>query len=338
MTILSIAIPTYNGSAHILETLESIRNQAGEYKDLIEIFVSDNASDDGTDQIISGYQINNQCNITYSKNIKNLGFDRNVDLCFKKASGKYVWLLGDDDLLKTGALSTVLKILHEHPNLKVILVNFEQRNRNLEKLPNQTIIPHSQYCWDAESFLINSKARYNLVSSLIFERDAWNSAEISEGIGSNFIHVYALFKIILHSNSYICNKPLIIMRMNSQKAASDGHSRLKIAIDSGKIIRQMRKMGYKQKTINFLMRDVRNYAFDTLIISKLLGLNHRLSLSKELVQTFNSPKLWLKYLPVVFLPDTIFIKLYRVKKSISSKTKFIEIVLKKIINQLNIFS
>lgn len=330
MTILSIAIPTFNGSPYIIDALESVRIQAEDCKDLIEIVISDNASDDGTDKIIQKYQNASSLKILYFKNNKNLGFDKNVDLCFKRSSGKYVWLLGDDDLLKAGAISTVLKILDDHPTLKVILVNFEQFTRNLVKLENQTVISQSRYCNEADSFLKHSNARYNLVSSLIFERSAWNSIDASKGIGTNFIHVYALFKILLIGDSYIYHIPLIKMRMNSQKASADGHSILQIAIDSGQIIRQMSGMGYNKKIINFLMADVRNYAFDTLIIAKLLGLNHPWKLSKHLISTFNGPKLWLKYLPIVFVPNTIFKRFYCIKKSISFRVKFIEMYFKKI--------
>lgn len=331
MTILSIAIPTFNGSAYILDTLDSIQNQINDCKSQIEVVISDNASNDGTDILIKNYQRNTTLKIFYSKNGENLGFDKNVDLCIQQSSGKYVWLLGDDDLLKADALSTVLKILHAHPKLKALLVNFEQFNRNLEKLENQTAISQARYCNDADSFLRHSKARYNLVSSLIFERSAWNSIDVTRGIGSNFIHVYALFKIILMGDSYIHNLPLINMRMNSQKASGDGYSALQIAIDSGKIIRQMKGMGHNQKIINFLMADVRNYTFDTLIIAKLSGLNHPLKLSRDLISTFNGPKLWLKYLPVIFMPDILFSKIYCIKKFISCRTKFIEKGLKKML-------
>jgi glycosyltransferase involved in cell wall biosynthesis len=99
MTILSIAIPTFNGSAYILDTLDSIQNQLDDCKSKIEIVISDNASNDGTDILIKNYQRNSTVKIVYSKNSENLGFDKNVDFCIQKSSGKYVWLLGDDDLL-----------------------------------------------------------------------------------------------------------------------------------------------------------------------------------------------------------------------------------------------
>ena len=46
--------------------------------------------------------------IIYSKNPTNLGMEGNFVQCFKKATAQYVWILGDDDFLKEGALSFLL--------------------------------------------------------------------------------------------------------------------------------------------------------------------------------------------------------------------------------------
>ena len=37
--------------------------------------------------------------IQYYRNEVNIGFDRNVDLVVKRATGKFVWILSDDDYI-----------------------------------------------------------------------------------------------------------------------------------------------------------------------------------------------------------------------------------------------
>ena len=56
-TTLTIGIPTYNGSAHIREALDSVISQiTDDLKDRVDILISDNASTDGIDDIIKMYQ------------------------------------------------------------------------------------------------------------------------------------------------------------------------------------------------------------------------------------------------------------------------------------------
>lgn len=98
--ILTIGIPTYNGAPHIRETLDSILSQDPNILDSkVEILISDNASTDETELIVREYSSKHPNLIRYSKNEINIGFDRNLDMLFKKANGAYVWLMGDDDAL-----------------------------------------------------------------------------------------------------------------------------------------------------------------------------------------------------------------------------------------------
>lgn len=331
---LTIGIPTYNGAAYIRNALDSvIRQVSGELSSQVDILISDNASTDETPEIIKSYQESQSVRIQYSRNIQNVGFDRNVDMLFKNASGQYIWLLADDDSLKDGALPLILDLLKQHQHLKVVLVNFDQYDRKLEQLVDQVTISEDIYCHDADTFLRNAKERYNLVSSLIIDKAAWNAEDLSMGMGLSFIHVYALLKIILHSDSYIVQQSLVNMRMGSANSGTSGDALLRIALDSGSIIRSMRNMGYDPEIIQWLLKDARRYIYDTIPIAKLSGLKNRSIAIKRLVSIQNSPTLWLKWVPVIICPDVIFRKLYFAKKSISSKTRIIERKLKEFIKK-----
>lgn len=49
--------------------------------------------------------------IKYNRNEENIGADRNFLKCIQWASGKYIYLLGDDDILKPGMLKYLLDLL-----------------------------------------------------------------------------------------------------------------------------------------------------------------------------------------------------------------------------------
>lgn len=97
--LLSICIPTYNREKHLDECLDSIVNQEWFNEQEIEIVVSDNASIDGTIELVKKYQ-NDHKNIRYFRNKKNLGSAKNIlNLVLNLAEGEYVWIFWDDDLM-----------------------------------------------------------------------------------------------------------------------------------------------------------------------------------------------------------------------------------------------
>lgn len=77
------------------------------------MLISDNASTDGTKNLVEGQQAAG-VSLTYFRNDTNLGADRNFVQCFQRARGKYLQLLGDDDVLLEGALERILGVLRSH--------------------------------------------------------------------------------------------------------------------------------------------------------------------------------------------------------------------------------
>jgi glycosyltransferase involved in cell wall biosynthesis len=113
--ILTIAIPTYNRSNYLARLLESLRPQMEEAGHLfsIELLMSDNASTDSTSQVIETFCRNSSIPCRTFRNQTNLGADGNILQCFSEAAGRYVWIIGDDDILLPGALLELLKLLQQ---------------------------------------------------------------------------------------------------------------------------------------------------------------------------------------------------------------------------------
>lgn len=123
-TFLSICIPTYNRSSEIIKRLEEISTQVGLIDTLpnIEIVISDNCSSDDTEDKVKNFKNDYQnLKITYSKNQKNLGYGKNINKLIELASGKYIWLCGDDDKINDLAIKNLLDILTvKAPNYLVL--------------------------------------------------------------------------------------------------------------------------------------------------------------------------------------------------------------------------
>ncbi|HEY0796717.1 MAG TPA: glycosyltransferase family 2 protein [Acidisarcina sp.] len=107
--LLTIAIPTYNRSSSINELLSHLAPQLKGVSS-VELIISDNASTDSTPSVVEHFQCSGVA-LTYLRNETNLGMDGNFLQCFERARGKYVWLIGDDDVLVPGGLQKILKSL-----------------------------------------------------------------------------------------------------------------------------------------------------------------------------------------------------------------------------------
>lgn len=77
-------------------------------KDL-ELIVSDNASPDGTNDVVANF-IRRGFPINYVANKANIGGDGNVAASFNLASGKYFWVIGDDEVMYRGTVQYILEL------------------------------------------------------------------------------------------------------------------------------------------------------------------------------------------------------------------------------------
>jgi len=109
--LLTIAIPTYSRSRYLAQLLDSLMPQlAGESR--VELLVSDNASPDETPTILEEYR-GRGMTFRNIRNETNIGPDANFEQCFAEASGKYIWIIGDDDVVLDGGVAAVLNLLGE---------------------------------------------------------------------------------------------------------------------------------------------------------------------------------------------------------------------------------
>lgn len=110
--LLTIYIPTYNRSGHLKRNLdflsEEIKNLAS--LDDIEIIISDNASDDNTQEVIASFK--KQCPeglaLTLNRNPNSIGLIGNLLYGYKNSRGFYHWTMGDDDYYRPGIINKIL--------------------------------------------------------------------------------------------------------------------------------------------------------------------------------------------------------------------------------------
>ena len=114
MTLLSILVPTYNRACYLHRLLEQLENQLQSIPSgLIEVIISDNSSFDNTPTILNEYSERNNDWI-FLRNLSNLGAEANLIALIKRATGTYLWFIGDDDMPRSGLLPLILDLLQQN--------------------------------------------------------------------------------------------------------------------------------------------------------------------------------------------------------------------------------
>lgn len=128
---LSVVIATYNRAEWLSTAIQSVLNQIGD-RDDVEIVISDDASTDGTADVIKEFTSNPLVTTLY--NDTNLGFQENVLAAATAASGSMILLLGDDDLFLPGTIAVYTEAVVNYPSVAAILCNGVQISHDATKI------------------------------------------------------------------------------------------------------------------------------------------------------------------------------------------------------------
>ncbi len=123
---ITVAIPAYNRPEEIRILLESVLSQ--DYDSFETLVVEDCSPRQGEIRAAVAEVAGKfpHRTVRFESNQKNLGFDGNVRHVLDLAAGEFTLYMGDDDLLRPGALRRVGEVIESHSNLGVILRAYEQ--------------------------------------------------------------------------------------------------------------------------------------------------------------------------------------------------------------------
>jgi glycosyltransferase involved in cell wall biosynthesis len=117
---VSFGLPVWNGEASIRKCLDSLLAQ--DFTDF-EVVVSDNASTDGTGQILSEYAARDP-RIRVSRNRENIGAIENFNLVFRRSRGEYFRWIGVTDWLEPNYASRCVEALDADPKAVLVTTYF----------------------------------------------------------------------------------------------------------------------------------------------------------------------------------------------------------------------
>lgn len=154
--ILSICIPTYNRSVFLKQSLDVLCHQIN--SDDVELIISDNNSPDDTKEVVGEF-IKQNSRIQYFKQDTNVGASRNFISLMNRAQGKYILLLGDDDILTDNAVSVLVDILKGKDYGLLYVETRITDNKGTKEFDNKT------------DFIKEISYFYTFMSSSIYRKD-----------------------------------------------------------------------------------------------------------------------------------------------------------------------
>jgi glycosyltransferase involved in cell wall biosynthesis len=226
---LSICITTYNRASWLAISLDNLFKRTRESGGGIEIVVCDNASTDGTPDVVKPYL--GEKNFRYYRNPANVGMLGNLKVTAHHSKGRYVWILGDDDVVQPGAVDRVLTAINGHRGVGLVYLNYAYtRVSEAEKVENideflstaVPIVPSSPDKFALISEIATlSENFFTAIYCLVFRRDHALRAYSQNVSGRPFSSLltciptsYYVCRHMFREMGYWIGDPCVVVNMN----------------------------------------------------------------------------------------------------------------------------
>lgn len=304
---LSIAIPTYNRPKQLENCLRSILPQV---VDGVEIVVSDNSSSLDSYSVVSKLEEEYKYPIKYSRNIENIGLDRNFHRVVALSSGEYVQWLSDDDELLPGSIDFICELITsklKKPTF-IFINSIGYREANQSREWSQPIIDtHKLIDSSTPEKAIDLMGGYvTFISAFCFPRMEWLESDAPENyFGTNLYLTYALFSFLArYKQAEIIQKPLV-----AHREVYEGNFPLLSPYTIG-----LKKIFTEYSLICNFDKESLNKTYDKILSKDIFQLmycykmgffkaNCRVSIFHDLIKPLWGRKVfWFKFLPILILP------------------------------------
>ena len=217
---LSICMATFKRGAFIAQTLDTILPQL---RPETELIIVDGASPDNTAEVVERYA-RDWPQLRYYREVENSGVDADYDKAVGYATGRHVWLMTDDDLLKPNAVDRVLAlILAEDPDL--LVVDAEVLDANCDQPLQERRFGFTglrRYgVADGDRLLADAGDPLSFIGGTIFRRQLWLDRDRRRYYGSLFIHVGVIFQKPL-AHVLLLGEPQIQIRFGNAMWSARG--------------------------------------------------------------------------------------------------------------------
>jgi glycosyltransferase involved in cell wall biosynthesis len=218
MTVLTIAIPTYNRATFLSKNLEAlsaeIQNLTPAVRSSVTVFISDNCSTDNTSDVVA--YSHHIPNLHYHRNETNLGWARNFANCVVENKSQYLLMMGDDDILVPSTLRSVLDIINNYTFGALILRPFGFDLDPFHEIPDNSRFSLKQYR-DPAKYLISTSRYFTLTSCIVLNTETLHSTSPFQYIHTDLATFHLFLRAVYSSslNLYFTRFSIASKRNNS---------------------------------------------------------------------------------------------------------------------------
>ncbi|MEK7748404.1 MAG: glycosyltransferase family 2 protein [Nitrospirota bacterium] len=300
---LSICVPTYNRVIYLQECLDSIIASMERYETQIEILISDNASADGTADLVNKYQKHNP-KIRYHRNETNIGAERNLYQLAKMCQGEFLWLFGDDDKMTKEAVAEVLHRIESGYNL--IICNYSIWSKDfLVQNTARNLIKKDKDFIHHNDLMGTFGLHVGYLSSVIIKRPLFFKLPFSEYEAFceyGFPFAYSVYTGIMGE---CCATYIAAPVVCNRSANSGNYDWCKYFIVGGALIFEtlLLKSYSKQAVSSAKSGVIKDYIVPYIVTSRSKGIHNRKEIIRAMFPHYKSNGLfWMLCLPLCVIP------------------------------------
>lgn len=210
---LTVCIPTYNRAGILASMLENLSGQIrrdGLGPERVALAVSDNGSPDDTPAVVRRF-VEAGLPVEYFRQERNLGINPNLCQACEMGRGRYVWLLGDDEILDPLAVARVLALLDTHaPGL---LLAYDTKYRL--GMPVPAVYPdYRAFARDCARLNPGALTEQTLLSTNIFRTDCYDAAYARANLTTDFPHMFGIIRPLQRAGAAVvlAGEPILSTR------------------------------------------------------------------------------------------------------------------------------
>jgi len=212
--LLTIGITSYKRINELTRCINSIQTK---YDQDVEILVSEDRSplSEELKKKVEELAQTSRYHLRFTRNERNLGFDKNLGAIVEKAQGEYVFFLSDDDAINGEFLDELIPFLKQGTDVGVIYAPFVYLNSGLldrvRGKRNFTFAAGEKY---AAKYIYDSI----LFSGLIFRKAYIENYDSSRFRNLNYFQVYLFLQMIKNYGGYYFSIPSVIFCGDGENA------------------------------------------------------------------------------------------------------------------------
>lgn len=209
--LLSICILSFNQPSEVERLLISLSPQI---TDDVEVVIRDDSTNNETELLVERFS--RIIPIRYFRGKKE-GIDKTVIFLTEEARGRFVWWLGDDDVVPSG-IGDVLEVIKQKRDVTFIWANYRLVASSVLAIE----FPADCYFENRDELLELGGAALGFVSSTIIKRDlALSGIESSKKyVGSAFVNLYLVLHVISqHGKHYYIRGEVVICHPTTSEEA-----------------------------------------------------------------------------------------------------------------------